>query len=144
MSEARASRAFTGRVDVDSTLRTEDSFIEGELQHLCDAVLTGAQLDDVCEIVVGARDFCAAYFALEEQMLSDRRFGNLEEHIAAHRQFVELLHAAQVAVRNGCVEATLDVADLLCAVDQHIKQADNPELARTIPQRGYRQAGAIH
>jgi hemerythrin len=144
MNQARVSRAFTGCVDVDSTPRTEDSFIEGELQHLSEAVLNGARLDDVCEIVASAEDFCVVFFALEEQMLSDRGFGNLEEHIAAHRQFIELLHAAQVAVGSGCVEATLDLGDLLCAVDEHIKQADNPELARAIRQRGYRQAAAIH
>ncbi len=134
LNKAGASRALTNSADVDA-LRAEHAVIEWGLQALGDAVMGGAKLDVVCDVATSVLDFFVAHFAVEEQMLRDCGPLDLEEHIVAHQEFLRLLQAAHTAVREGHVEATLDIVDLLNGLQENVSRFDRTRTWTNIPAR---------
>lgn len=135
MNEARIIKTLTDGGSIAAALRTEHSAIEEGLQTLGEAVLAGAEQDVVIGIVAKVEDFCVAHFAHEEQMLRDSGYVDVEPHAAAHGELLRVLHAAHVALGEGQLEATLDVADLLNAFHDHVAQFDRPAHAQVLQQR---------
>jgi hemerythrin len=104
----------------------------------------GAKLDVVCDVATTVLKSLAAHLAVEEQMLRDSGLGDLEEHIVAHRQLLGLLEAADTAVREGHVEATLDMVDILNALQENVSRFARSEPGQIFRQVGDLQAGTIH
>ena len=142
LNQAGASRAQTSSADVNA-LPTEHAVIEWGLQALGDAVMGGAKLDVVSDVATTVLESLVAHFAVEEQMLRDSGLGDLEEHIVAHRHFLRLLEAARTAVREGHVEATLDIVDILDALQENVSRFARPEPGHIFRQVGEGRAGTI-
>jgi hemerythrin len=142
LNQSGVSRAQTNSADVNA-LRTEHAVIELGLQALDDAVMGGEKLDVVCDVATTVLESLVAHFAVEEQMLRDSGLGDPEEHIVAHQEFLRLLQAARTAVRQGHVEATLDIVDILNALQENISRFARPEPGQIFQQDGERRVGTI-
>jgi hemerythrin-like metal-binding protein len=106
-------------------LEAEHDAIELVLQHLTQAVLSGADRAEVIEILNTSIDFCATHFADEEEFMLKNGYAHLDLHVAAHKQLlVQFVEARRSGSGEGLPLATLDVAELLHAFHRHVETYD--------------------
>lgn len=105
-------------------LEVEHEAIELILTSLSDAVHSGAEAEEVIEILNASIDFCGAHFADEEEVM--RESGDLQApHISAHRHLLAKFVAARRRAAGECLSlATLDAVDLLHEFHEHVRTFD--------------------
>src|SRR5260370_14943047 len=118
-------RTWKDRGCAIEALQVEHDAIELILNHLGEAVLSGASRTEVIENLNASIDFCGTHFADEEGFMRKISYAHLDAHILAHRYLLaKFVAARRSASGEGLPLATLDTVDLLHQFHEHVKTYD--------------------
>ncbi len=112
--------------------------IIGRVNLIADAVDQGAQHDEVKEMMEDLILFACEHFALEERLMTEYGFPDLEEHIAEHLGLLQQLNNLRNALSTpNPAKAALVSAFITDWAEQHILQSDK-EIGAFLAAKGLR------
>jgi len=98
----------------DKSLDTQHKSLVGLINRLEKVEFNG---DDLREILDQLDHYVHAHFSLEEKMMRNAGYADLEPHIAEHRDFQHWLSSAQTHIATG----GLDTAIVAQSIHEHLQ-----------------------
>jgi hemerythrin len=122
MDQASVIAIFAGCGSPVDALRQEHLALDTLLDLLKSVMDNGEDKSTILGILDQATIFFRFHFEHEERHLFEKGDPDLELHAEAHKHIREHLISVQTALKNGKIEATLNFADLLEMVHNHVEQ----------------------